>query len=286
MTSSPIVARWELSRRLGVRRKELGLGVPAITEALGFTRNYWSAVENDRTLIAEDKLQRLFDILEFEEADRSELLQLREDSRQHGWWDDYSGILNEGLKRFCGLEFGAAKIRAFESNRVPGLLQIPEYTRAVLEPDPAHSPLTLEDHLAMRRQRQQRLESDPPLEFIAVLSEAALRQQVAGPDVQRKQLDHILNLVRDERALVQVRVIPFSTNPGAIAASSTLVLFDYASSHLPPIAWQEAERMLDIIDHEDNRFRRLEHSWGQGFERSMNDEDSALMMMEMLRSLE
>ena len=47
--SSPTVARRALALRLKERRRELGVNVKTITDQLGFTRNYWSAIENDRT---------------------------------------------------------------------------------------------------------------------------------------------------------------------------------------------------------------------------------------------
>ena len=121
MAPSPVVARWELSRRLATRRKELGIDVKTITDALDFTRNYWSAVENDRTLIAEEKLRALFDLLQFDEQDQQELLRLREESRARGWWDEYPWLDDAAkrhiLPREAALELALARVKKAMSFR-------------------------------------------------------------------------------------------------------------------------------------------------------------------------
>ncbi len=274
MTSSPIVARWELSRRLGTRRRELDMSVQVITEALGFTRNYWSAVENDRTLIAEDKLRQLFDVLQFEEPDRSELLELREASRERGWWDDYADVLPRDVARFYGLEYGATEIKVYESNLIPGILQTEDYARAIIRADPSVSQMGLDDMVALRLLRQEQLLQKESLQLTVLLGEAALRQQLDGVDVHRRQLEHLLELGQRLGDALRIQVLPFSTSPGLIAGSSTLLFFRFDSPHLPRVACQEAVPTLNYIESNDADFRSLEHSWDEGFTRSLRTSES------------
>src|SRR5262245_31910222 len=56
---SPTVAAWELALRLRRRRVQLGVEVRTITQRLGFSRNYWSAVENERKILSEENLVKL-----------------------------------------------------------------------------------------------------------------------------------------------------------------------------------------------------------------------------------
>ncbi len=277
MATSPVVARWELSRRLASRRKELGLDVKAITDHLGFTRNYWSAVENDRTLIAADKLAILLDLLQFEEPDRTELDQLRADARQRGWWDARPSLEGDA-KRFYGLEDGATRIRTYESLIIPGLLQIEDYTRALIGADPFNRPVDVDRALELRKARQERLLSGNRIEFVALMSQAALTQQVGGPKLQARQLDHIADRIEEATSAIEVRVLPFETNPGIIASSSTLVFFDFESAQLPTIAWQEAIRPLDVVESNDEQFNRLKLAWDDGIRRSLSREASLEMI--------
>jgi transcriptional regulator with XRE-family HTH domain len=282
LAPSPVVARWELSRRLGARRRELGVDVKTITDALGFTRNYWSAVENDRTLIAEDKLRLLFDVLSFDDQDQRELLQLREDSRKRGWWDEFPS-LTEADKRFYGMEAGAVRIRAYDGHVMPGVLQIAPYSRSIFEADPFSSPVDIEPAMAVRQRRQAELldRSTPTFEFL--LSEAALRQQVAGEVVQVRQLQHVDELVRSER--IGLRVIPLSANPGIIASSSTLIFLEFADRGLPAVAVQEAIRHLGSIEQDDEQYRALDTAWRDGSARALSAEASREMILEIARGL-
>jgi transcriptional regulator with XRE-family HTH domain len=273
MAPSPVVARWELSRRLANRRKELGVGVESIAEALGFSRNYWSAVENDRTLIAEDKLRLLFELLQFGEQDQQELLQLREESRAKGWWDEFPS-LSDAAKRIFGLEHGAVKIRTYDGQVMPGLLQIEPYARAVIGADPAIRPVEIEQVIEVRRRRQQLLDGETAPSVIALLAEAALHQQVAGPHVQVQQLGHIHRLASAPESSVDIRILPFDVNPGVIVGSSTLLLFTYASVHLPEIAIQEAVRQLDPIDSDHEEYTHMDLAWKDGLSRSLSPTDS------------
>ena len=138
--ASPTVARWELALRLKRRREELGLTVKQITDELGFTRNYWSQVEHEKTVLAADKLTALGALFRFDDATLAELHELRTVARQRGWWADYADQLDDEMQRFFGLEQGATAIRNFESLLIPGLLQTERYARAVFRVRPRFPP--------------------------------------------------------------------------------------------------------------------------------------------------
>ncbi len=283
-SSSPVVARWELSRRLAARRKELGVDVKTITNALGFTRNYWSAVENDRTLIAEDKLRLLFDVLRFDDQDQSELLQLREDSRKKGWWDRHP-VLDEESRRFFGLESGARRLRVYEVLQIPGLLQTSEYAGQIFGADPAFSEIDVQRSIDVRHERQHWLQSANDVSVSVLISEAALLQQFGDNDLQMRQLQALADVMDQELPHIEVRVLPFNLYPGVIANSSTLVLFEFASEHLPKVAWQEAIRPLGFVLAGDEEYQRLEIAWEEAFARSPNRRESLEIVRARLDSL-
>ena len=272
MAPSPVVARWELSRRLAGRRKELGLDVRAITDALGFTRNYWSAVENDRTVLAVDKLKQACEVLQLSDTDRQELLQLREDSRGKGWWDEYPW-LSDAFKRFYGMESGASRLRVYDGHIISGILQIEDYTRAIIDSDPGTSPVEVDRLVAIRQRRQRELFDRSNAEVIVLLSEAALRQQVAGPTVQAAQLRRVLRLREDVGERLTIRLLPFEVYPGAIITSMTVSFLEYADNpRLPTIAWQEGVQLLGGVDDTHDEFQHLELVWQVALSRSLDQE--------------
>lgn len=274
MATSPTVARWELSRRLGARRREQGVDAKTIADHLGFTRNYWSAVENDKTLIAEDKLRLLFDVLDFTKGDQEELLVLREASRRRGWWETYDDVLDEEGILLVGLELGASRIRSFEALIVPGLLQTEAFMRELTRDVLYHSPGLIDRVAEVRQRRQEQLLfGDDPIPYTAIISEAVINQRWVSPETQDEQHQHMLGLAEDHPT-IEIRVLPFSGPPGGIAVSSTLMLLDYDSKHLPSVAWQEAIRPIGLIEEPDPHFQQIEFSWTQAMERCLSRDES------------
>lgn len=277
--SSPTVARWELALRIKARREELNVNVKTITDHLGFSRNYWSAFENERAVLADDKFEAMLKLLEFDADEAEELAALRTTSRERGWWAEYPGLDDEA-QRFYGLESGATRIRNFESLRVPGLLQTEEYARAVLEADPAFSPTEYDLIVELRMTRQERLSGDYPLKLTTVISQAALHQQVGEPGVLRRQIDHLIACVEDRPNTIEVRVLAFDRPPGPLVGSSTLLLMEFASPHLPIIGWQEAIMPLGVIE-DPQQLRRLTLSFDEGLKSSLGPVDSLEMMSKL-----
>jgi transcriptional regulator with XRE-family HTH domain len=246
--SSPTVARWELVLRLRERREQIGMEVKEITQALGFTRNYWSAVENDRKILSEESLTKLAELFEFDDDEQRELRELRAVAKQRGWWTRYSRLLDAELQRFFGLEYGAEAVRTYENLVVPGLLQTPDYARALMTTGVMFPQVEIDQRVEARMRRQERLDGDDPLRLTAVISEAALRQQIGGPAVLRGQLRHLARRIEAHPDTIQLRVIPFTATQSDMFGASTLYLMDFAKARLPTLGWHEAVSAWGVID--------------------------------------
>lgn len=274
---SPTVASWELALRLRQRREQLGIEVKTITEKLSFTRNYWSAVENDRKILTPEKLTTLLALFELDEEEKLELMALREAARQRGWWMRYSALFSEQVFRYYGLEHGAQTIRTYESLLIPGLLQSQNYARALMSADVTVRPVEVDERVHFRMLRQERLSGENPLKFTAVLSQAALMQQIGGPDVLYEQLVHLVGLIEDNRDTVEVRIIPFTATSCGLFGSSTLHLMDFASPRLPAIAWRETVTSMGIVE-DTNSLRDMNRTYAEALDASLsNDETLALI---------
>lgn len=245
---SPVVAGWELALRLRRRREELRLDVKAITEGLGFTRNYWSAVENERKLLSEEALAKIIDLFQFDQAEGQELLDLRTAAREHNWAADYGELFDARLQRLFGIEDGADHVRVYESLLVPGLLQTPEYTSASMAPAVFLRQVEVDQRVEARQRRQDRLTGETPLRITAVISEAVLRQQTGGPGVLRQQLTHLVDVMEAHPDTVDIRVVPFTATSCGLFGSATINIFDFDNPFLPTIAWQETVTTYGFID--------------------------------------
>ncbi|MFD9319812.1 helix-turn-helix domain-containing protein [Streptomyces sp. NPDC060053] len=103
------------------------------------------------------------------------------------------------------LEARAIEICSFQTHMILGLLQTAAYARAVLG---ALDRSNLDDRTAVRLARQRIFEKKESPVFWAVLSEAALHQEIGGRDVMRGQLAHLLTLEDDAR--VNIQILPFT----------------------------------------------------------------------------
>jgi transcriptional regulator with XRE-family HTH domain len=104
------------------------------------------------------------------------------------------------------LEAGAGTILNFQSVSIPGLLQVPEYSRRVLAAGyPPPDAQEIAAAVAVRMDRQVIL-YDETRSFEFILSEAALRWRLGPPTLMRAQLDRIAVVAALDN--VTVGVIP------------------------------------------------------------------------------
>jgi transcriptional regulator with XRE-family HTH domain len=281
---SPTVATWELVLRLRQRRDQLGIEVKTIPEALGFSRNYWSAVENERRVLAADKLVKLMELLEFDDDEQRELLELRDAAKERGWWTRYSGLFSTELQRFFGLEHGAQGIRTYESLIIPGLLQTEDYARAMMSADMTVRQVEVEQRVGVRMSRQERLGGEEPLHLTAIISQAALLQQIGGPGVLRGQLAHLANMIEEHPDTLEVLVIPFTATACGLFGAGTFHLIDFVSPRLSTLAWQETVTTQGIID-EPTQVRDLSMTYGEALRSTMNAQDSLSLIHQCAKEI-
>ncbi|MEH0579446.1 MULTISPECIES: helix-turn-helix transcriptional regulator [Streptomyces] len=114
------------------------------------------------------------------------------------------------FQQVAELQARAVEICSFETHMILGLLQTAAYARAVLG---ALDRRNLDDRTAVRMARQRIFEKKEPPVFWAVLSEAALHQEIGGRDVMRGQLAHLLTFEDDPR--VNIQILPFASGAHA-----------------------------------------------------------------------
>jgi transcriptional regulator with XRE-family HTH domain len=103
------------------------------------------------------------------------------------------------------MEQEATTIRLFQPSIIPGLLQTPEYCRALLGLDRVRPVENLSDAVASRMERQAAL-YDEAKSFSFVLTEGALRWRFCPPQIHAIQLERVASL--STLANVSVGIIP------------------------------------------------------------------------------
>ncbi len=267
MPSSPVVANWELVLRLRERREELKLSINDVATPLRFSRNYWSAIENEHKPIPANRLTQAFHVLRFDDQERRELLALHGEAQSDGWWHQHPKLLGNDLQRLIGLEHGARGVRDFEPLLIPGLLQTPAYIRAILDASASIRQTEVEERVDLRLRRQQRLADDNPLELQVLITEATLRQHIGGATTLKGQLDHLLNMMDQDN--VDIRVIPFTSGSCTLFGGGTLILMDFPSPRLPRAVWAESVSTWGFIA-DTNKVRDITIAFDQALEHTLD----------------
>ena len=227
----PTVRRRRLGLELRRLRQGAGLTIDRVARELDCSDTKISRIETGKM-----KARRL-DVLAMldhygvtAEAERERLLQLNREARQDGWWARYEDVLPSGFETFVGLEADAAALRSFALAAVPGLLQTPEYARALLRAGHPGTPCDQVERLvSLRTTRQRLLDRRPaPLRLWTVVDEAVLRRPVGGREVMVDQLRAMAELT--ERDNVTVQVLPFEKGAHvSLSGMFTLIEFPDAA---------------------------------------------------------
>jgi transcriptional regulator with XRE-family HTH domain len=224
----PVAAAKLLGAHLRHLRKEKGLKIKEVAPQIRASISKISRLERgespprDRDVL---DLVRYYGVFDPRHID--EIHDLLRQAKASAWWHQYSDVTPGWLKRLIGLEDSAAVIRTYEVLVVPGLLQTPEYARAVVVaglPSADDGEITRRVELRMARQRLLDNEQNRP-KVRALLDEGILCRPVGGPGVMSKQLEHLLRVGEHER--ISIRIVRF--NKGAsIAPSSPITHLKFA----------------------------------------------------------
>jgi hypothetical protein len=160
-----------------------------------------------------------------DEGERERLMSLAREGKQQGWWQSY----DLPYSTYVGLEAEAVSIRDYDSAVVPGLLQTPDYVRALhqdVAPQlamPVLTPEVVEQRVEERLRRQERLlRSDSPLQFWTVLDEAVLHRLVGSRSVMRSQLRQLIDM--SQMPNVTIQILPFTAGAHAALGSTFNIL--------------------------------------------------------------
>ena len=224
MTTGPTVRRRRLGTELRKLRESNGYKLEEVAAQLGVAPSTLSRIETGK---APTKSAYLSQMLEkygvVDPGQRQVLIDMAREGHRKGWWAAYDDVLPSGFDIYVGLEAETASVRGYEVSVVHGLLQTPDYARAVLgEMFPRQGAEQIDRMVALRMERQRRLDDDPPLELWAILDEAVIRRPVGGNAVMRNQLEHLLGMATKPGLTVQV--LPFSCGAHAGHAGGFSIL--------------------------------------------------------------
>ncbi|WP_330290464.1 helix-turn-helix domain-containing protein [Streptomyces sp. NBC_00576] len=205
--SHPTARQVRLGTELRKLREAAGLKAREVAAFLNSTSTQMSQVEAGIAGVSKDRIRRLAAHYGCADEPLIEALSTMAVDRTQGWWDEYRAVLPPVNLDLAEAEHHATHLREVLITYVPGLLQTPDYARALfgyMRPELPESELT--PRVEFRMGRHTVIEGDGPTPYEAIIHEFALRTRVADRQVSRAQLRQILD--RIEQGHVTVRVIP------------------------------------------------------------------------------
>lgn len=230
MITAPPVRRRLVGGALRRYRENLGYTLDEAARILECDRSKISRIETGQRGIRGKELREL--LAEYGVADQQQaiLTALADPRGAFGWHREYADALPGAYQDYLILEAGASMISVYEAQRIPALLQTAAYARELAEADP-----TLADSDARERAvaamlaRQQAILGDRKPDIHVVIGEAALRQEVGGPEVMKGQLGQLAGLSGDSGA-VTVQILPFSSGAHAATGVGSLAILQFAEA--------------------------------------------------------
>lgn len=222
---SPTAVRRELGQRLRAMRTGADMTVAEAAEQVGISTSKLTKIELAQLSATRDDVLKLLDTYGEAGPDQQALLlTMVRDGNRKEWWEGRR-TLHPKFGSYLGLESVATTLQTYHTHLVHGLLQTPDYARAMLR---AARPELLEheiDQLVQFRLRRQQVltRADPsPLTLWSVMDEAVLRRQVGGRETMHAQLQRLITA--SERPNVTLLVMPdeLGAHPGLDGPMSIL----------------------------------------------------------------
>jgi transcriptional regulator with XRE-family HTH domain len=196
-----------------------------VADELGISASKVSRMETGNRGLHIEDVATLLGLYRVPEQERRELLALVWKIDESNLWVGGGSTLPTAWRDMIDFESRATRIQNFESLLVPGLLQIPEYTAAIIGGlRPELTTTELDELIATRVGRQVRLRHQE-VQFVAVVDEMVLHRVIGDHDIMRRQLRHLVDM--SERPNITLRVLPLQSGTHA-GLRGPFVLMDFA----------------------------------------------------------
>ncbi|MEW2568257.1 helix-turn-helix transcriptional regulator [Streptomyces sp. NPDC047070] len=221
--SHPTARQARLGTELRRLREASGLKARDVAAFLNSTSTQMSQMEAGIAGVSAQRIRRLAAHYACPDEALIEALSTMAGERTRGWWDEYRGVLPQVNLDVAEAEHHATFLREVVITHIPGLLQTPDYARAIfgyMRPELPESELA--PRVEHRMKRHAVIEGINPPPYETIIHEFALRIRVADRQATVAQLRRIL--VEIEQGHATVRVIPTDQDHFAGAGASMLYL--------------------------------------------------------------
>lgn len=176
----------------------------------------------------------------------------------------------EYMDKWREIEAQAAMLRSYHPLLIPGLLQTPDYARAVMLSSGRRTD-DVEKQIEKRMERQEILAPENDMMFVAIIDEGALYRPIGGPETMRVQLLKLLSMA--EQPNVRINVVPTSVGEYAGLAGN----FHIAAMDGRGYAYVDDAFSGDVLAHPHD-VATMEQVWEALRDKALTVDESAKLI--------
>lgn len=280
-TTSPLAQRRRLAQELRVLRGRVGISLDEVAKELECDASWLSRVERAERGIRPKDVKSLLNLYEVTDAARrQELLELSRRAGARDWWHRFRKNLKPRFEVYLGLEADASTIRTYQTQMVPGILQTPGYTAAIIAEMDVEGAVDVDEIISIRHARQEILRrEDQPVHLVAVLDEAVLHRQVGDEKIMREQLRRLVELGKLPNVVIQV--LPFRAGAHA-AMNGAFFMLEFPESPELGLVYLE-QATSGVVLQGEHEVRRYSLMFGNTVGKALSATASAAMIQAMAK---
>ena len=234
MTESAALRR-RLTAELRRLRGQAKLTQRQVADSLDWSPSKVIRIEQGTVRIGVTDLQALLNLYRITDPTVvSDLTSMARESKKLPF-SEYRGVVTAETVRYFQYEANASIIRQVHPLLIPGLLQVEEYSRAVLDAY-RKSTEAADKIVESRKERQELFERADPPEAFFILDEGVLRREVGGPKVMGRQIEHLIEMA--QRPGVSIQIIRFAAGAHS-AMAGPFVHLEFPADNDPDVIFVE-----------------------------------------------
>jgi transcriptional regulator with XRE-family HTH domain len=282
-TASVATTRRRLRTELRRLRESAGLSQAEVVRELDWSTSKLIRIENGSVGVSVTDVRALLGIYGASPEQVEGLVQLARHTRERQWWSSYRHVLSPSYREFIGYEADAVAMMQFHPTIIPGLLQTPDYIRALLPAvtlaPPSEALVEALTEIRLRRQREVLGTGNPP-DFTVIIDEAALRRQVGGVKVMKAQLEH---LATAQDSPVKIAVMPFSAG-AHVGMQGAFHIMDFASAEDESLVFLETA-MNSPVQREQEQVAQYREQFQAMLEQSLRGAEAVAFIRRVARGM-
>lgn len=273
--------RRRLGRELAGLRGERGMKAAEAAKAARVAQSTVSRVESGEMAVRVNTVRGMLDAYDVTGARRTALLELAEHANTgRAWWHSYrDGALPDWFEIYVDLEGEADSLSIYDAQFVNGLVQTPDYARAIYRAArPEATSEELDRLVQLRMDRQKRL-VDGSLTLILIMDEMALLREHGSREVMRGQYRRIAELAEMPR--ISIAILPRTVQPGVVGSFTML---DFPAEEDPSVVYIEHEAGALYLE-QPTEIRQYSRAYGRLQTAALDLGSSAARVAQMAKEM-